>query len=136
MTVATLDSDGIKQQMRAIYGHPSKQFSTQVVRVQQQQGTTDCGLYAIAYAVHVANGDDTAKSSLNRGKCEQHFLECMKKKLEAFPVEKTISRVAIKICYYLTRTLYTYDIMLTSPAMCPRMYTHSLFHPCITIGRI
>lgn len=87
--------DGVKEQMKAIYGHLSKQLSAQVVRVQQQQGTTDCGLYAIAYALHVANGDDPAKLKFEQKKMRAHFLECLKKKkLEAFPVEKTISRVA------------------------------------------
>ena len=32
-----------------------------VVRVQQQQGTVDYGLFAIAYAVSLANGKDPAK---------------------------------------------------------------------------
>ena len=81
--------------MKAIYGHLSKQLSAQVVHVQQQQGTTDCGLYAIAYALHAANGDDPAKLKFEQKKMRAHFLECLKKKkLEAFPVEKTISRVA------------------------------------------
>ena len=33
-----------------------------VVRVQQQQGTVDCGLLAIAYAVSLASGKDPAKN--------------------------------------------------------------------------
>ena len=36
--------DGVKQQMRAICGHLSKQLSAQVVRVRQQQGATDCAI--------------------------------------------------------------------------------------------
>jgi len=87
--------DGVKEQMIAIYSHLSKQLSAQVVRVQQQQGATDCGLYAIAYAVHLANGDDPAKVKFEQKKMRSHFLDCLKnKKLETFPVEKTISRVA------------------------------------------
>ena len=86
-----------QRQIKAIYGHLSKQLSAQVVRVQRQQGTTDCGLYAIAYmyALHVANGDDPAKLKFEQKKMRAHFLECLKiKKLVSFPVEKTISRVA------------------------------------------
>ena len=67
--------DGVKQQIRAIYSHLPKQLSAQVVRVQQQQGTTDCGLYAIAYAVHVANGDDSAKVKFEQRKMQTYFLE-------------------------------------------------------------
>ena len=72
-------------QMRAIYG----QLSAQVVRVQQQQGVTDCGLFAIAYAVHLANGNDPAKVKFEQKKMRTHLTNCLKKKrLEAFPIEK------------------------------------------------
>ncbi len=32
--------------------------TVQVIRVQQQKGTRDCGLFAIVYAVHLANNKD------------------------------------------------------------------------------
>lgn len=87
--------DGVQQQMRAIYGHLSEQLSAQVVRVQQQQGVTDCGLFAIAYAVHLANGNDPAKVKFEQKRMRAHLTNCLKKKrLEAFPIEKTIARVA------------------------------------------
>ena len=51
--------------------------------------------FAIAYAVHLANGSDPAKVKFEQKKMRAHFTECIKKKtLEVFPIEKTITRVA------------------------------------------
>lgn len=44
-------SDEVKQQLRALYGHLMKSPKVMMVRVQQQQETVDCGLFAITYAV-------------------------------------------------------------------------------------
>ena len=54
-------SDEVKQQLRVIYGYLMKTPKVMVVRVQQQQGTVDCGLFAIMYAVSLANGRDQAR---------------------------------------------------------------------------
>ena len=43
-------SDDLESQLKKIYDH-SKQMTVQFPRVQQQQGSSDCGLFAIAYAL-------------------------------------------------------------------------------------
>jgi hypothetical protein len=60
LTASILDE--MKLQLRVIYGHLMKRPTVMVVRVQQQQGTVDCGLFAIAYAVNLASGKDPAKT--------------------------------------------------------------------------
>ena len=89
-------SDGVEQQVKEIYGHlVRKQLTLQVVHVLQQQGVTACGVYAIAYAVHLANGLDPSKVKFNQKQMRPHFLTCLqKKKLDTFPIEKNIARVA------------------------------------------
>ena len=57
--------------------------SKQYYIVQQQQGTTDCGLCAIAYAVYVANG---AKVKFQLRRMRSHLLECLNK-MKLGPVE-------------------------------------------------
>ena len=65
-----------------------------VVRV-QQQGTVDCGLFAVAYAVSVANGKDPAKVKFEQPSMRAFFAECIKKRhLDVFPHKKEIVRVA------------------------------------------
>ena len=59
-----------------------------------QQGETDCGLFAIAFAYHAARGDDLSKIKFHQEKMRQHLVQCfIKKRLEPFPhatLEKTI----------------------------------------------
>ena len=82
--------------LQDIYGHLArKQLTVQVVRVQQQQGATACGLYGIAYAVHLANGLDPAKVKFNQ-KADESSLSPVptNENLDTFPIEKNITRVA------------------------------------------
>ena len=53
----TIDDD-FAEQLRVTYRKlfPKKNLTVQVIRVQQQQGCTDCGLHAIAFAVDLAMG--------------------------------------------------------------------------------
>ena len=67
----------------------------QVMRVQQQQGAVNCGLFAVACAVHLANNKDPSKVKFAQDELRDHFANCLRKKtLELFPVEKALSRVA------------------------------------------
>ncbi len=91
--------DSIVEQIKAVY---ASRKTVQVIRVQQQQGTRDCGLIAIAYAVHLANNKDPSKVKFTQAKMREHYLSCLRnKKLELFPVDKLISRVARPDIIYL-----------------------------------
>ena len=48
--------------------------------VQQQNGVTDCGLFAIAFAVHLALGDDVAKLNFDQAEMRHHLQQCFQKK--------------------------------------------------------
>ena len=55
--------------------------------VQQQVGTSDCGLYALAFAYTLCSGKDAAKFQYNQAQFRNHFLECLKKgRLMLFPM--------------------------------------------------
>ena len=88
-------TDDIRQQLMKLYGHLMKTPTVQVVRVQQQQGSTDCGLFAIAYAVHLAFNQDPARAKFSQSAMRIHFVQCLKQqKMEPFPIEKTLAHVA------------------------------------------
>ena len=75
----------------------TKKPKVMVVRVQQQQGMVDCGLsiFAIAYAVSLANGKDPTKVKYAQESMRAFFSNCIKKRhLDVFPAEKELSRVA------------------------------------------
>ena len=49
--------------------------------VQQQKGTCDCGLFAVAFAFHVASGGDSTDLTLDQTKMRSHLKRCFEKKL-------------------------------------------------------
>ena len=58
--------------------------------VQQQKGITDCGLFAIAFAVHLAFGDDVSKLTFDQSQMRQHLVRCFQKKeMQPFPLTRT-----------------------------------------------
>lgn len=60
----------IAHQIQQLYGGLSKVVTVQVMRVHYQHGATDCGLYAIAYATHLAHGlEPTKAKNLTRERC-------------------------------------------------------------------
>ena len=88
-------SDEVKRQLKALYGHLMKTPKVMVVRVQQQQGTVDCGLFAIAYAVCLVNGKDPAKIKFNQQGMRAFYVDSIKKRrLDMFPTQKHIACVA------------------------------------------
>ena len=55
------------------------------------------GLFAVAYAVHLANNKDLSKVKFAYDKLREHFANYLRKKmLELFPVEKTSSTIGDK----------------------------------------
>ena len=57
-----------------------------VYRFQKQRGSNDCGLFAIAVATAIAQGQDPAKIKFIQAAMRLHFVSCMKNnKLEMFP---------------------------------------------------
>ena len=56
------------------------------VRVQQQIAASDCGLFAIAFAVALVNGQDPAALTFDQGVMRQHLRLCLQRQqMEPFP---------------------------------------------------
>ena len=86
--------DDLQEQLRALYGN-EKSLEVKVQRVQQQQGSSDCGLFAMAYMFVLVSGSDPAKQKYRQSELRSHLLMCLKEKtVKPFPVERLISRVA------------------------------------------
>ena len=59
------------------------------VPVQQQEGSKDCGLFAVAFAVAACMGRELSKVSFDQKKMRQHLVSCIEsKKMIAFPERK------------------------------------------------
>ena len=78
--VSTEDEDGDEIDPPTLY--------VEVPYVQQQSGIIDCGLFAIAFAVHLAIGDDVSKLNFDQAQMRQHLLKCFQKK-EMLPFPQT-----------------------------------------------
>ena len=53
----------------------------------------DCGLFAIAFAYELADGNDPSDVSFDQGKMRQHLVQCLEKgRLEAFPRQLNTAR--------------------------------------------
>ena len=64
-------------------------FQIKMANVSKQSGTTGCGLYAIAYATHVAFGRDPCVFIFKQKEMRQHLTVCFEKKeLTPFPTTR------------------------------------------------
>ena len=61
------------------YAQPgSKTLMIRKVNVQQQLfSTSDCGLFAVAYATEVCHGMDPAKANFNQNLMKDHLIDCL-----------------------------------------------------------
>ena len=55
-------------------------LAVQIPPVQQQNGSNDCGLFAIAFALHAALGDNVEELEFDQSKMRDHIQKCFGKK--------------------------------------------------------
>ena len=69
-------SPSLQEQLVQIYKPAIKKggLLVTVMPVQQQTGSTDCGLFSIAYAYHAACGDNLARMVLDQTQIGSHLL--------------------------------------------------------------
>ena len=88
-------SPSVHLQLGAIYREKAKHGSLNVdiCHVEHQTGSSDCGLYAVAYATNLAYGNDPSKISYSSDELRPHFIKCLENtKLTPFPRELELSR--------------------------------------------
>ena len=68
-------------------------LAVQIPPVQQQNGSNDCGLFAIAFALHAALGDNVEELEFDQSKMRDHIQKCFGKKyLDPFPTTSKKSK--------------------------------------------
>ncbi len=70
-------------------------FEVERVTVQQQRGTADCGMFAVAFAISLCTGSDPVTLTFEQMKMRDHLLQCFeKRKITPFPLSqrKIVSR--------------------------------------------
>ena len=92
-------STEIQDQIKAIYGVPR---SVAIPRIAQQKGSKDCGLYAIAYAWHLALGEKPEDVVFCQKNMRDHLVNCfITQQMRSFPHTQTKA----------TRTVFDYQFI-------------------------
>lgn len=88
-SVGTVLSKSLKMQLKQMYQVAGKNGSLFVTEmpVQQQVNLTDCGIFSIVYAYHLAQGDEPSALDFDNKKLRQHLVKCFENEmLSPFPV--------------------------------------------------
>ena len=102
---------------------PKESFTVRIKNVAKQLGGTECGLYAIAYCVSLANGQDPSGIVYDQREMRQHLISCFEnKRLTLFPIAKK-RRLA---------TTHTSIVTITVCPICKGADTGSLMVFCET----
>ena len=107
-------STTLRRQLATVLHTLHPKMTMTKVRVQQQIGTSDCGLFAIAFAVALVNGQDPAALMFDQGVMRQHLRLCLQRqRMEPFPTTKQLkfkkNRVAgreVESIYCLCRGIW------------------------------
>ena len=83
--------------LKAISGegvnHLKPQLTVQIPSIPQQKGSTDCGVFAIAYAYHAAKKDDISQIIFRQESLRRHLTKCFRRgKMSPFPRDKYTPR--------------------------------------------
>ena len=81
-------STSLQLQLATIYSLPMRfsALEVQILQVQQQRGPDDCGLYSIAFALEVCEGNDPQSVEFSQHLMRSHLYNCLQHmKLTPFP---------------------------------------------------
>ena len=85
----------LRKQIASILKTPDSSFQIRFPDVQRQSGGSDCGLFAIAFAVALCFGSDPHLLSFDQQKMRDHLLDCFVKEiLNSFPSSSKPRRLA------------------------------------------
>lgn len=104
------------------------EFTVRISGVTKQSGSSECGLYALAYITHVAFGQDPSLFTFRQSEMRNHFLACIENgNLQPFPVVRgrrlpsVPKTVTIKVhCY--CRCPYIGAKMVLCDGVCQRWF--------------
>ena len=99
---STKFTSGMEKQLLQLYGAATSSNALLVTSmpVQQQRGVCDCGMFAIAFAVHTAAGQDVTSLALDQSKMRAHLVKCLEKKeLSPFPQTRRASVKNTKLAH-------------------------------------
>ena len=74
-------------QIAALLSTPKDTIKVKYIDIQMQSGSTDCGIFAVAFATALANGEPPGALIFNQPERRKHLMECLELQfLSAFPI--------------------------------------------------
>ena len=73
--------ESTKMQVASIMKSNESMITFKIHNTQFQKGSSDCGLFLIAYATDLAYGNDPASYRYDQTKLRSHFLECLRERI-------------------------------------------------------
>jgi len=91
-------SDKVQSQIACIMKTPFRQINAHFIDIQRQSGTSDCGVFAIAFATSLCFGQQPELLSYNQPLMRQHLMKCFEAgKMELFPIARSRRLKSTKI---------------------------------------
>ena len=120
-------------QIAKIYSIPPTEHHLRIKKlsVQQQQGTLDCGLFALAFATEICVGGDVQGACFDQKKMRKHFFRCLvKREMKTFPkttpdrepFPRPTERLSTYRVYCHCRLLEQYDQRMVECTRCKAWY--------------
>lgn len=109
-------SMAIKNQICSFVTPMVDRFSFDIVDVEGQVNSYDCGVYAIAYATHIVHGLDPVNYKWNAKKMRSHLIQCLiNGHLDPFPVHGPRKIKFMKTIYSSSEDIYCLCRMPNNP---------------------
>ena len=104
----SIGSPSLKRQLAAILHTQTPSFEVNFINVQQQNGSNDCGLFAIANTVSLCLRNDPHLLRYNQKQMRNHLYNCLERRsIMPFPVQVIPSRANCqRVSTTLTVTVY------------------------------
>ena len=77
------------------------------IKCQEQVGSTDCGLFAIAYAKDILNGNNVYDLIHDQTKMREHLTDCFEQPKITFPIYKKRN---VEKSSYIQRNIFKNNI--------------------------
>ena len=104
----SIGSTTLKKQIATILNTKSPSFKLRFIDVQRQNGSDDCALFAIAFAVTLCHGQDPNLIRYDQNQMRNHLFKCFQEgKITPFPEKEKPRRVRQRVASIREKMLCT-----------------------------
>ena len=103
-------TDFLLNQIRQLFSCDNSMPNFEQIKCYEQVGSTDCGLFAIAYAADILNGNNIYDLIYDQTKMREHLIACFEqRKITTFPLHKKRNTEKVVVVTYIQRNNFTVE---------------------------